>query len=144
MLKCRRHSRSVLRTRLNNKRDLVGHGGMHANQNHAGSLQRLATLQSDLPEILVQRQDQPALGFREFQKGGIFKARIVSSRPKHIVTISAHGLDGRKRDVLVGQDEHLCWDGVCLILVRQVAGIREASQNVFVRDPRIVVEHLSL
>jgi hypothetical protein len=65
---------------------------------------RLAALQSNLPEVLVQRQNQPGLGFRAFQQGGICVARTIGSRPEHVVAGSPHDIDSREREVLVGED----------------------------------------
>ena len=42
-----------------------------------GSLQRLAALQRNLPEYVVQRQDQPGFGFRELQQSGIRAAWTI-------------------------------------------------------------------
>src|ERR1039458_5527978 len=55
--------------------DVVWHRRMDAAQDHAGPLQWLTTLQRNLPEVLVQRQDQPGLGFRALQQGGGCVAR---------------------------------------------------------------------
>ncbi len=70
---------------------------MDAKQNHAAPFQRLAALDCDLPEVLVEGQQDPAIYFSEIQECGVARAGSAGAHPHHIVARLPQCLHGRQR-----------------------------------------------
>ena len=60
------------------------------------------------------------------------------------MTQALQNLDDRTREILVGKQSHLDRNWVRLVLVRQVARVRKAGENVCSRQPRVVRKNLAL
>ncbi len=81
---------------------------------------RFPALDCDLPEILVERQQNLALHFRQIQELGVARARKVHPHPSH------------PRAVPSDREQ------VRLVLVSEVAGVGQARKDVIMRRPGIV------
>ena len=117
---------------------------MDPKQDNAALLERRPALDGNLPKVLIQSQHDARFGFGEIQKGGILSAGAIGSGPKHIVAIGAKHLDNRLREALVGEEAHLRRNRIGLVFVGQVAGVRQAGENILARQARIVCLDLVL
>src|ERR1700687_1776073 len=114
---------------MNEGLQVLGNGGMHAKQNHAAAFERNRPLERELPEILVEGEDHSAVGFRALQQGAILQAGAVRARPNDIVTMATKNLDNRTGKVLVCEKSHSRRNWVGLVLVREVARVRQARKD---------------
>lgn len=63
-----------------------------------------------------------------------FQSGAISARPKNVVAAGATCLDARLRKVLVSEEAHLRWNRIGLVFVGQVAGVRQAGEDVLSRQ----------
>ncbi len=79
---------------------------MAAEQNHASSLKRLSALHSDLPQVFVEREDDPGISFADLDDRRIRHAAKIRQRPNNIVAIGSQHVNEFSGEVLVGQQPH--------------------------------------
>jgi hypothetical protein len=115
---------------------------MNPKQHHAGSFEGNPALNGYLPEVLVQRQHDAGFGFGDLQKDSVLQSGAFGSGPKHIMTLGAKRLYDWPREVLVSEEAHLRWDRIGLVFVGQIAGVRQAGENVFARQARVVRQEI--
>jgi len=113
---------------------------MNAKHHHTAPRNRLLALQGDLPEIPIESQNQSPFDFSHLDNGWISGARSCRPDPDHIVSVEAQRLYRRPRKILVRQKQHLGWNRIRPELVRQVTCVRQARKNIFLRQPRILIE----
>ena len=68
-------------------------------------------LDGDFPEIFIERQQDPAIRFRDIQERSIACTWQVRACPLHIVTGLPQCLNARQRQVLVGEQAHQTGSG---------------------------------
>ena len=95
-------------------------------------------MNGNLPEVLVERQHDTRFGFGQVQKNNVFPSGAISPGPKDIVAAAAKCLDDWPRKVLVSKEAHLRWNRIGLVLVGQVAGVRQAGEDVLSRQSGVV------
>lgn len=110
---------------------------MNAEQNDSGLFQRGSALNGDLPEVLIERQQDARFGFRQIQQDGVFCSREMRAGPQDIVPLGSKRLNDWLRKVLVCKDAHLRGNWERLIFVGQIAGVRQTSENVLSRQARV-------
>jgi hypothetical protein len=76
---------------------------MSSKQDDARLFERNPALHGNLPEVLVQHQQDAGLGFGKIQQDGILPSGAIGPGPKHIMAAGAKGLDDRLREVLVSE-----------------------------------------
>lgn len=108
--------------------------GMGAKQDDAGVFEWGAALESDLPEVLVESQQDSRFGLGEFQKSCVWPTDTVCSRPDDIVPAVAKDVD---------KQTHLCGDWIGAVFVSQIAGIGQAGQNVLSGETWIVLQKIA-
>ena len=111
---------------------------MNPEQSDARLLQRYPALNGNPPEILVERQHDALFGFGQVQKGDVFPSTAISAGPKDVVAASTKCLDAWLRKVLVRKGPHLRWNRIGLVLVGQVAGVRQAGEDVLSHQSGVV------
>lgn len=100
---------------------------MGSKQDDTGVFEWGAALESDLPEVLVEGQQDSRLRLGEFQKRCVWPTDTVCSRPDSVVPAVAQDIDKWFREVLVGEQTHLCRDRIGTVFVSQIAGIGQAG-----------------
>jgi len=75
-------------------------------KNDASLNQRGLALERDLPEVLVERQEDSALGIGQIRQVGICYPGEVRSCLKDVVTGFAQRINNRLREVLVREESH--------------------------------------
>ena len=108
---------------------------MHPKQNYTATFETTRSLQGELPEIFVERQDQSAIRFSAIKQRPVFYARAVYARPKNVVALFPENLDGRERKVLVRQKSHSGrnWEG--FVLVRKITCVGQAREYILLVRP---------
>ena len=96
---------------------------MNAEEDHAGILKGSAALNRELPEVFVQREDDPRLGFREIQEERIACAGVAGPGPNEIVAIRAKSIHMRAGGILISEQPHLCGDRISPVFVSEKARI---------------------
>ena len=71
---------------------------MSAKQDDARLFERNPALNGNLPEVLVQHQQDAGLGFGKIQQDGILPSGAIGPGPPHIVAADAKCLDRRAND----------------------------------------------
>jgi hypothetical protein len=110
--------------RSDNRTEILRSCGVNPEQNDAGLCQRDPTLNCDLPEVLIERQNDACFEFGQVQKDCVFPSSAISAGPKDVVAIGTKCLDDLLRKVLVCEEAHLHRNRKCLVFVGQVAGVR--------------------
>lgn len=120
---------------------------MNSKPDDAGLFERRPALNGNLPEVLIQSQQNSGFRFGELKKFGVLPSSAMGPSPIHVVAVSPKHLDGRLWEIFIGKDSHLSrrksgrnWIG--LVFVSQVAGVRKAGENVVARQPRIVGQQI--
>lgn len=62
---------------------------MHSKQNYPATFERNRPLKGDLPKILVESQDDPAIPFGAFEQRAIFQTWTIGSCPQNVVFLIA-------------------------------------------------------
>ena len=102
---------------------------MEPKQYHAGSFESLPPLCSDLQEILVKSEHDPALCFCTIEKVVVFGAWKVPAHPDDVVSRDAKIIDERFREILIREKTHLLGrDRIISELVRQVTRVGQAGE----------------
>ena len=91
--------------------DIVRNRRVNSKENHAASREWFPALDRDLAEIFVEGQQDSAVRFREVQQRSIARARMIRSRPHHIVSGPAQCCDCRKREVFIREQAHQTGSG---------------------------------
>lgn len=81
---------------------------MHANQNDTTSPHPFLPLNRDLPEILVQREQDAAPGFGPLKNVFVAGAWKIPARPQNIMVGKTHVFDNPAREILIRENLHLC------------------------------------
>ena len=68
----------------------------------------------------------------------------AGAHPKNIMATGAQRHYNRPREILVREKKHLCRNWIGAKLVRQVAGVRQARQDVLPGEARIIVQDIRL
>lgn len=87
---------------------------MYTEQNHAALPQRPPPLDRNLPEILVEGEQDSAFGFRAIQERGVLCAGTIRPHPSHVMASLAQCFDGWQREVLVRNEAHKTGTGYAL------------------------------
>ena len=87
---------------------------MDSEQDDTGLFQGASALNGNLPKVLIERQHDARLRFGQVQENDVLRSRKICAGPQNIVTLGSKGLDHRLREVLVGEETHLCWNRKCL------------------------------
>lgn len=101
---------------------------MNPEQDYATRCKALPTLNCELPEIAVQREQNSSLLFRPIEEKFVVHGREVNTGLKNVVLIKAQPINDGLRKILVGEESHRSsgnWIG--LEFVSKVAGVRETS-----------------
>lgn len=80
---------------------------MNSKPDDAGLLEGNPALNGNLPEVLIQSQQNPGFRFGKLKEFRVLPSGAMGSSPTHVVAISTKHLDGWLREVLVGKDSHL-------------------------------------
>lgn len=80
---------------------------MNSKPDDAGLFERNPALNGNLPEVLVQSQENPGFRFGELKKFSVLPSSAIGPCPTHVVAISAKRFDGRLRKVFIGKESHL-------------------------------------
>ena len=76
---------------------------MAAEQNHVSSLKRLLALHGDLPQVLVEGENDPGISFANLDNCRIRHAAKIRHRPNKIVPIRPEHGNEISGEVLVSQ-----------------------------------------
>lgn len=123
---------------------MLGCCRMDPKQDHTRLFERNPALQRDLPEVLVEGQQDARLGFGDVQQIRILQAAAIGPGPHYVMASGAKGVDEGFREVLVSEESHLRRDRVGFVFVGQIAGIGQAGENVFVRQAWIILQKIRL
>jgi hypothetical protein len=83
---------------------------MDSEQNDPGLFQWAPALDSDLPKVLVERQDDARFSLRQIEQGDVLRSGKVRARPQNVVALGSQRLDDRLRKVLIGEEvSRLSW-----------------------------------
>lgn len=130
--------------RMHERRESLGGRGMNSEQNDPGSFQGAPTLNGDLPEVLVERQDDARFGLRPIQQRDVACSGKIHAGPQNVVAIGPKRIYDRLRKVLIGEEAHLRWKRERLVFAGEIAGVRQAGEDVLSRQARVVGEDVAL
>ncbi len=80
---------------------------MNSKPDYAGLFERNPALNGNLPEVLIQSQQNPGFRFGELKKFSILPSSAMRPGPTHVVAIGAQRLYGRLRKIFIGKESHL-------------------------------------
>jgi len=96
---------------------------MDSEQNDPGLCQWVAALNCNLPEVLIERQNDACFGLREIQQGDVAFSGEIRPGPQNVVAAGSKRLYDRLRKVLIGEEAHLGWNRERLVFVGEIAGV---------------------
>lgn len=76
---------------------------MMPEQYHARALERNSPLDGNLPEVLVQGEQDPFFGLGQFQKERVFPSAAIRPGPQNIMASGAQQIHSRLGKVFVGE-----------------------------------------
>ena len=117
---------------------------MNSKQDNAGFLQRYSALNSNLPEVFIERQENTFGGLRKIQKVDVSGAGEIGADPQDMMAGGAKRFDSGLWEVLVREQKHLRRDWVGLVFVGQVAGVRKTREDIVSCEAGIVVQDVIL
>ena len=79
---------------------------MAAEQNHPSSLKRLSALHGDLPQVLVEGENDPGISFANLDYCRIRHATKIRHHPNKIMSVGPQDVNEIPGEVLVGQQPH--------------------------------------
>lgn len=82
--------------RMHERRESLGGRGMNSEQNDPGSFQGAPTLNGDLPEVLVERQDDARFGLRPIQQRDVACSGKIHAGPQNVVAIGPKRIYDRR------------------------------------------------
>jgi hypothetical protein len=74
---------------------------VYAEQHDSGTLERYPTLDCDLPEVLVEGQNDAGLKFGQLENRKILPSGALGSSPEYVMAFGAKCIDSRLREVLI-------------------------------------------
>jgi hypothetical protein len=135
--------RDALQRRGSDGGNAVRRRGNHAKQNDP-ALCRQTESKGQLPEILIECQNEAAFGLGEPQYALIGASRKLRSNPHDVMTFLPEYFYGLAWEIFVREEPHRSAnDRIELLGVKHAAGISNASLNVPARQTRIVFYDLS-
>ncbi len=81
---------------------------MKSEQNDPGLRQRVAALNCNLPEVLIEGQHDACFGFREVQQIDVACSGEIRAGPENVVANGSKRVYDRLRKVLIGEEAHHC------------------------------------
>jgi hypothetical protein len=96
------------------RRDVLWSRRVDSKENHATSVERSPLLNCELPKVLVDGQQHPALLLRQIQKPSVCCAGMIRPHPGHVLARLPQRLDGWQREVFIRNEAHQTGSGYAL------------------------------
>ncbi len=79
---------------------------MATEQNHTAPFERSTSLPGNLPQVLIERENDPRISFTNLDDLRIWRPAKVRQHPDEIVTVGPQYLNEFFREILVSQQPH--------------------------------------
>ena len=116
---------------------------MHADQDDTALPHPFPSLDRDLPEVPVKREQNSAIRLGPLQNVLVTATREIVTRPQDIVAGEPQVLNDPSRKILIGEKLHLRREGIGPEFVRKVTGVGKTGEQILARQTGVVREQLA-